>query len=98
MNLASFKKLIKFREEVSFFKRKQLEKILQQISETLDLSVVGEFLDSCWNNFRNLPLSWIQYLDIMLTKHISKNQKSLQSNFIFFSFLFFNQIILFIIL
>lgn len=81
MNLTSFKKLIKFRDEVSFFKRKQLDKILEQVSETLNLDVVGEFLDSCWNNFRNLPLSWVQYLDIMLTKHISKNQQSFHCTF-----------------
>lgn len=79
MNLGDFTKLIKFKEQMTFFKHTQIQQILEQICQTLNLDVINEFLNTCMTNFRTLDESWICFLTIMITKHISLSDKSFKS-------------------
>jgi hypothetical protein len=69
--------LLNFRDEVSYFKRTQLERLLKELSKCLPLNVVSDFLDSCSANFRTLDIKWIELLGEMLTSHSSRSDAGL---------------------
>ena len=84
MNLGCLNNLIKFKDSVKFFKLTQIEKILEIICQTLNVKVIDEFLNFCMTNMRNIDDIYIKLLTIMVTKHISLQEKSIKSIFIIF--------------
>ena len=81
MDLESFLKLLAFRRTIYFFKKTQLEKLLMEISMTLSVDVIEKFLRACYDSILTLEESWVRYLGIMLTKHVSANQQTFKSTF-----------------
>ena len=70
--------LLNFRGEVSYFKKTQLEGLLEELCVGLPLPVIADFLDSCSANFRTLEEKWVGLLGVMLTGHAPQPQHSLK--------------------
>ena len=84
MDLESFLGLLHFREEITFFKKTQLEKLITEISMTLSIDIIQKFLLECSKCQITLQESWVRYLGIMLTRHIVTDQQTFKSSIIRF--------------